>query len=157
MRQEGIASSLARAVDSLKAKKTKHFRREYITIGSTKDEVIRIQGTPSSISGPPMYEEWSYGLSSVVFQGGILKAYNNFEHNLRIRINSQQQEHDGLPVYFTIGSTKDQVVNVQGTPSSITGPPAFEEWSYGLSSVTFEWGRVKSFNNYEQNLRVSMK
>ena len=55
--------------------------------------------------------------------------------------------------YFTVGSTKDEVVAVQGTPAS------FSEWSfgYGGSSVSFENGRVSRWYSSPRNpLKVKM-
>ncbi|MDN7126917.1 hypothetical protein J6J08_05950, partial [Pseudidiomarina sp. 1APR75-33.1] len=39
--------------------------------------------------------------------------------------------------YFTLGSHKDHVVQLQGTPDDISRYPAlgYETWSYGWSSV----------------------
>jgi hypothetical protein len=37
--------------------------RDYFTLGSTKDEVLAVQGTPTSFSA----SEWNYGLSSIFF------------------------------------------------------------------------------------------
>ena len=46
--------------------------------------------------------------------------------------------------YFTVGSTKDEVLAVQGTPDSFTDT----RWEYGsLSWVRFENGLVTDWNN----------
>lgn len=49
---------------------------------------------------------------------------------------------DPLVPYFTVGSTKDDVVRVQGTPDKVTG----SVFSYGLSEVYFRNGRVDSWH-----------
>jgi curved DNA-binding protein CbpA len=49
---------------------------------------------------------------------------------------------DPLVPYFTVGSTKDDVVRVQGTPDKVTG----NVFSYGLSEVYFRSGRVDSWH-----------
>ena len=114
----------------------------YFTIGSSEDEVLAVQGTPTGIA----FNIWSYGFSSVTFENGRVKSFQNTSNNLKIRIPSKSSNLG----YFTIGSSEDEVLAVQGTPTGI----AFNIWSYGFSSVTFENGRVKSFQNTSNNLKI---
>ncbi len=67
------------------------------------------------------------------------------------RANAKKSEMASLVVYpdedpqvpyFTVGSTKNDVVRVQGTPSSLTG----NVFRYGLSEVYFKNGRVESWH-----------
>ena len=67
------------------------------------------------------------------------------------RANAKKSEMASLVVYpdedpqvpyFTVGSTKNDVVRVQGTPSSLTG----NVFRYGLSEVYFKDGRVESWH-----------
>ena len=44
--------------------------------------------------------------------------------------------------YFTVGSTRSDVVKVQGTPTKIAG----NVFEYGLSQVYFQNGRVESWH-----------
>ncbi len=55
---------------------------------------------------------------------------------------------------FKIGSSQNTVRNIQGTPSSINDYDFLVIWSYGSSSVTFENGKVKSYNNLSNNLKI---
>jgi hypothetical protein len=55
---------------------------------------------------------------------------------------------------FEIGSSQNTVKNIQGTPSSINDYNLIVVWSYGSSSVTFENGKVKSYNNLSKNLKI---
>ncbi len=115
------------------------------TVGSTKDEVLAVQGTPLGITG----NTWSYGFSTVTFdsQGQVMWYHN--AGNLRIQI----PHGNTSALFFTVGSTKDEVLAVQGTPSGITG----NTWSYGFSTVTYDSeGRVASFHN-AGNLRIEVK
>lgn len=50
-------------------------------------------------------------------------------------------DEDPQVAYFTVGSTKNDVVRIQGTPSSIAG----DVFRYGDSEVTFQYGRVQSW------------
>jgi serine/threonine protein kinase len=62
--------------------------------------------------------------------------------------------------YFTIGSTKDEVLAVQGNPTAVNNYTFFEVWEYGSYScdVTFDSnGRVKSYTNDCGELRVRVR
>ncbi|MXV75705.1 hypothetical protein F4Z99_15705, partial [Candidatus Poribacteria bacterium] len=101
----------------------------YFTVGSTKDEVVAVQGTPNSLS------QWSfgYGGSSVNFKNDrVIGWYSSPLNPLKVRIvPARDTPNKG---YFTVDSTKDEVVTVQGTPNSLS------QWSfgYGGSSVNFK-------------------
>ena len=124
--------------------------RGYFTIGSTKDEVLEIQGTPSSVTG----NTWHYKDSSVDFYGDQVSGYSNISKNLKVRIlpgnDTSEAKSRG---YFTIGSTKDEVLEIQGTPSSVTG----NTWHYGDSLVDFYRDRVSDYSNSSKNLKVRLK
>jgi hypothetical protein len=51
-------------------------------------------------------------------------------------------DEDPQVPYFTVGSTKNDVVRVQGAPSSLTG----NVFRYGLSEIYFKNGRVESWH-----------
>jgi len=54
---------------------------------------------------------------------------------------STEQPRRVAPGSFTVGSTKDEVIAVQGTPTKFND----YVWEYGYSSVIFENGRVTSW------------
>ena len=58
--------------------------------------------------------------------------------------------------YFTIGSHRDDVVRLQGTPQCIYNLYDEEEWSYGFSSVTISksTNRVVRWSNIGGNLNI---
>ncbi|MYB00148.1 hypothetical protein F4X90_10795 [Candidatus Poribacteria bacterium] len=105
----------------------------YFTVGSTKDEVVAVQGTPKSLS----QRSFSYDGSSVGFENDrVIRWYSSPLNPLKVRIvPARDTPNKG---YFTVGSTKDEVVAVQGTPNSLS------QWSfgYGGSSVNFKNDRV---------------
>jgi outer membrane protein assembly factor BamE (lipoprotein component of BamABCDE complex) len=122
-------------------------------IGSTKDEVRTIQGTPTSVHKGAFTETWWYGSSYVEFdQSGRVTSYSSAGGNLRIRVAPKiliTSDH------FTIGSLKDEVLSVQGTPTSIRKGAYTETWWYGSSYVEFDQlGRVRGYSNTARNLRV---
>jgi len=60
----------------------------------------------------------------------------------------------GASNFITIGSTKSDVVRIQGTPTQVN---EYGWWDYGNSTIYFDWrGRVKSWANYGGNLKVKM-
>jgi len=52
-----------------------------------------------------------------------------------------------------VGSTKDEVLAVQGTPDRFTDTT----FSYGTSDVFFEKGRVKSWDDRYPRLRARLR
>lgn len=58
--------------------------------------------------------------------------------------------------YFSIGSTKDEVKSIMGTPTGtfkyIFGDE--ETWHYGNSDVHFKNGKVIEYSNVARNLRI---
>jgi hypothetical protein len=62
-------------------------------------------------------------------------------------------ENLGGKEYFTVGSTKDQVIHAQGTPDSFTET----SFTYGTSKVYFENGKVKSWHVRYTPLNVRLQ
>jgi len=58
--------------------------------------------------------------------------------------------------FFTIGSSREVVLSLQGRPTQTTGTSGgFPEiWYYEFSSVTFSYGKVKEYANLSNNLEV---
>ena len=63
-------------------------------------------------------------------------------------------------LYFTRGSHRDDVLRIQGTPSSINRHPSlgYEVWWYGSSNIDISLrdGRVTEWDNGRGNLKVRM-
>jgi len=124
-------------------------RRGYFTVGSSKDEVLAVQGTPDRFTDTSFH----YGLSTVYFDadGRVTSWENSAFKELRVRMMPTVATARS---YFTIGSTKDEVLTIQGTPDSFTD----SSFHYGLSSVYFNAdGRVTSWENSAfKELKVRM-
>lgn len=132
---------------------------DYFTVGSTKDEVLQIQGTPTSVSkySGMNQEVWSYNFSRITFKNGRVSEYSDLSNNLKIQLTpSTTSKSNGT--YFTIGSTKDEVLQVQGNPTSISKYDGMnqEVWSYEFSRITFIDGRVTEYSDLSQNLRIRL-
>ncbi len=118
----------------------------YFTLGSTQDEVLVAQGTPTRIS----HDTWYYGFSQIRFRNRVVVAYDNFFGNLKVRMPPSRQPEAGAPVsFFTVGSDADEVLAVQGTPTSIQG----NMWFYGFSNILFRDGRVEYVFDTSGHLR----
>lgn len=116
------------------------------TIGSTEDEVLLVQGTPTRIE----QDKWFYGFSEIRFKDGHVKEYDNYFGTLNVRLlPSPLAGYSPQKYFFTIGSTPDEVLTVQGTPTTIQG----NVWSYNFSYIFFRDGRVNSVSDTEGNLR----
>jgi outer membrane protein assembly factor BamE (lipoprotein component of BamABCDE complex) len=128
--------------------------RGYFTRGSSKDEVLAVQGTPSKISDYSDHEWWYYGYSTVSISktdGRVLRWSNTGD----LKVELLPEGHVSNRGYFTRGSSKDEVLTVQGTPSKISDYSDHEWWYYGYSTVSISKtdGRVLRWNN-TGNLKV---
>ncbi len=113
----------------------------HFTAGSTKDMVLAIEGTPMRISG----NRWSYGFSYVDFvKGRVSGWYSSSLDPLRVKMTASK---DTGAKSFTLGSSKDEVLAAQGTPTRLSE----ERWSYGYSYVDFEKNRVVRWYNSERD------
>ena len=132
------------------------------TQGSHRDDVMRIQGTPSSISRFPSlgHESWRYGTSTVEIslRDGRVTEWNNSSGDLKVRMDAGPNVTGATA--FTQGSHRDDVMRIQGTPSSISRFPSLghESWRYGTSTVEISLrdGRVTEWNNSSGDLKVRM-
>jgi outer membrane protein assembly factor BamE (lipoprotein component of BamABCDE complex) len=124
----------------------------FFTIGSSKDDVLNIQGTPSSISEYGNTSNWYYGSSRIEFINNKVKEFSNIG-KLNIKMNPQNMT-DGR--FFTIGSSKDDVLNIQGTPSSISEYGNTSNWYYGSSRIEFSKNLVKEYINSSNNLKIKI-
>ncbi len=119
----------------------------YFTIGSTKDEVLALQGTPTT-----MYvNRWCYGSSLVEFYNDKVITYSNTSHNLKVR--AQPSTIVQTKGFFSIGSTKDEVLTIQGTPTTMY----MNRWYYGSSLVEFYNDKVITYSNTSHNLKIRIK
>ena len=101
--------------------------QEYFTYGSTLGDVYAIQGTPSRT------EEgiWYYGKSKIVFKNGVVAYWeSDISYPLKTQLTS---DHHKLQA-FAIGSSKQDVITIQGHPDQET----LEVWNYGMSKVYFK-------------------
>lgn len=122
-------------------------RGSSFTMGSTVNEVLAIEGTPSDIIG----DMYFWGTSSVTFRSGRVIGWQNSPSNpLRVTLPSNQQASSSG--FFTKGSTIDEVLAIEGTPTDTLGDANY--WGmyfWGTSSVTFSSGRVVGWQSSQFN------
>ncbi|MCM3611684.1 NERD domain-containing protein [Planococcus sp. MERTA32b] len=118
----------------------------YFSLGSSKDEVVNAMGTPTFIS--TFNNEWGYGGSTIDFDSNdIVIGWTDFMENLSVSLGSATGS------YFSLGSTKEEVVNAMGTPTSIS--IYRNEWGYGGSTIEFDENDVViGWTDYLEKLRI---
>jgi len=105
-----------------------------ITAGLSKNEVIAAQGTPTGETG----DEMDYGNSKLYFSDGVLIGWKiDPSSPLRVKLWPDAAVDPNLQS-FGMGSTKNDVLAVQGTPTIYSQ----NKFGYGLSEVDFQNGRV---------------
>ncbi len=76
------------------------------------------------------------------FRGGRVSSWEDSGYpKLKTKMLPSKEVQAGD--YFTVGSTKDEVLAVQGSPTKFTDSTL----TYGLSHVSFRGGRVSSWED----------
>lgn len=122
----------------------------YITVGLTMDEVLAIEGVPSS-SSPNML---TFGTSELYFKDSRVVGWKIDPSSSPLRVKLWPESPvDTTLEYFTVGSSKNDVVTVQGTPTMLSE----EKFAYGRSEVYFENNRVVSWKNDPGSVQLRAK
>lgn len=110
---------------------------KYFTFGMSLGEVYAIQGVPTKTE----HDVWYYGSSKVYFAKGKVQRWEESPDNpLRTQINPGTEKM--RTEFFGKGSSKHEVLEVQGTPERDGG----NVWDYGASRVYFDNDRVKGWD-----------
>jgi hypothetical protein len=116
--------------------------KPYITLGLTKDEVISALGLPASSSE----EKWVYNGSVIDFSNGKVSGWKidaaTAPLSLRVKLWPTGAVSGDID-YITTGSTKNEVLRVEGTPTTLAG----NTWGYSGAEVYFQNDRVVSWKN----------
>jgi hypothetical protein len=135
-----IPRPAAPPANSLRLAKTPPVPRaiqSYITVGSTRDEVLAQQGTPAASSEDKLV----YGKSELDFKDGVVIGWRiDPASPIRVKLWPSSAVDPSLASY-TVGSSKDVVLTVQGTPTAFTE----DKFEYGRSEVYFRDNRVVSW------------
>ena len=89
------------------------------TRGSHRDDVLRIQGTPSSINQYSDHETWWYGVSTIdiSLRDQRVTEWNNLGRNLKVSLDAGPNVTDAQT--FTLGSQGEEVFQI----GELTAPP----------------------------------
>ncbi len=122
----------------------------YVTIGSTKDEVLALQGPPTASSDDKLV----YGRSELYLKDGSVIGWKIDPASDPIRVKLWPEHSvDTSQDYFTIDSTKDDVLVVQGTPTAFSN----DKFEYGGSEVYFHNNRVVRWKNDLASIPLKVK
>ena len=129
----------------------------FFTRGSHADDVLRIQGTPTSINTSSRRETWWYGSSRVAISLPD-KRVTEWSNSGNLKVQMQPGRNVTNTSSFTRGSHSDDVLRIQGTPTSINTSSRRETWWYGSSRVAISLPdkRVTEWSN-SGNLKVQMQ
>lgn len=122
--------------------------KPYITAGLTPMEVLSVLGKPSSSTGEKMF----YNSSEIDFKNGQVAGWNvDPASPIRVKLWSSSPSVPGLTT-FGVGSTKSDVIALQGTPTFFSE----NEFGYGKSRILFQNNHVVSWKeNSAAPLRVA--
>ena len=131
-----------------------------ISLGSTLDDVILIQGTPLSIQVISSSTVFTYDTGDSISVANATKkvvSWNNTGGSLRIAMVPGNGTTGATKI--TLGSTLDDVIAIQGTPRSIQVGFGYTIFNYGSSdsiSISSTTNRVISWKNNRGSLKVQM-
>lgn len=112
----------------------------YITAGLTRDEVTAVLGAPTSSTENKLI----YGGSELDFTAGKLSGWKIDAASAPIRVKLWPDAPvDPNLTFFTVGSTKNEVLVVEGTPTLFSE----STFGYGGSLVYFKNNRVVGWKN----------
>ncbi len=118
----------------------------YVTSGLTPLEVLAALGTPNSSSGERMF----YKGSEIDFRDGHVVGWKiDSGSPIRVKLWPDSAPTPGI-AYFAIGSTKSDVIALQGTPTLFSE----NKFGYGSSAVLFQNGRVVGWNEDPGSVRL---
>ncbi len=116
-------------------------KERFFTHGTSLGEVIAIQGVPTRTEK----DVWYYGNSKIYFSEGSVIRWEESPDSL-LKAEIRMESPPPRANFFATGSTKAEVMAVQGAPERDAG----NVWDYGMSRVYFEKDRVTKW--YESPL-----
>jgi hypothetical protein len=118
----------------------------YVTSGLTPMEVLSALGKPTSSTG----EKMLYGASEIDFKDGKVAGWKiDPKAPIRVKLWPDSPPVPGLTT-FGVGSSKSDVISVQGTPTLFSDT----EFGYGNSFVFFQKDRVVSWKQGPSSVRL---
>ena len=131
----------------------------YWTVGSDRELVFDIQGMPGRIYQyeTTCKEVLYYGDSAVELRNGYVVDYSDLDSNLEVlgsdRVALSIQADDNT---WTLGSSQQEVFDIQGTPTRTSTYQDSVTLHYGESLIELENRQVVGYSNADKNLKVTM-
>jgi hypothetical protein len=131
---------------------------EGFTLGSSKDEVKRVMGPPTSVD-TTFGERWHYGMAEVDFRDEKVFAWHSSAFDrLKVRLaphDSKIAEAARARGSYGEHASRDEVLGVEGPPDGLDYTFG-EEWQYGMSNVKFVDGHIDTvWNTHARPLHVT--
>lgn len=129
-----------------------HIPMPYVTVGLTKEEVETVMGVPTSASADTL----RYPGAIFYLHQGKVAGWKVAPHLIPLRVKLWPSSHPDVHLTaFTMGSSRDDVIAVQGTPTLLME----NKLAYGASEVFFEGGRVIGWkdSHSSERLRVASR
>ena len=127
---------------------TKSSTPGYFTLGSSKNDVLHAQGTPRKIDRSSSSEVWYYSGGWIRFSlpAELVAEWDGGNLNVQLLPTTTKSS---TPGYFTLGSSKDDVLHAQGTPRKIDRSSSSEVWYYSGGWIRFSLpdGQVTEWSN----------
>lgn len=135
------------------------------TLGSSETDVSRLAGTPMNVSNIQIldYYRWEYAdsLTYVEFSKLTKKVIAWRSYDIQLPVSLPFRDTNSTTTKIAIGSTKDEVARIQGTPLAVahTGILDYDEWAYdkiGLTYIRFSktTGLVTEYKNFDGSLKI---
>ena len=137
----------------------------HFTLGSHQDDVVRLQGTPVEIENQESKESWYYEVlgsyrsrsgSNTVSISQTDRKVVGWSNRGSLKVRLDRGEHVSQSSHFTLGSHRDDVIRLQGTPKEVEIGSQFESWTYdgGSHFLAFPWekGATVILNRESKNV-----
>ena len=181
-----VTQSGSGRVSSRSGKRIRKSKPNYITVGSSKNDVTEIHGSPLSTRFHEELKEefWHYPNFGIYFNrtGRVIgwsvydHAFSDFSNNMdSLKIHLHPGPNVTTSSFFTIDSHKDDVARLQGTPLRLTKewdakipddalkPMRYfytgESWQYPGGTVEFSIStrRVTAWDNRDGSLKAQKR
>jgi hypothetical protein len=124
-----------------------HVPMPYVTVGLTPAEVASVMGAPLSTTNASL----RYRDAVFYLHNGVVAGWKVAPSLIPLRVKLwPARGTDPHVVNFTIGTTKDSVIALQGTPTLLTE----NKLGYGASEVFLENGHVIGWNDSHGSERL---
>lgn len=120
------------------------------TLGSSLADVVGTEGTPTAIEDWNGWMSLRYGRSTVKLERGRVTAYYN-RGDLDVFLEPAER-HDSAS--WAVGSSIDEVVSVEGTPTAVEDAGGGSILYYGSSYVRVKGGKVVSYDDVDRRLSI---